>query len=151
MARSLSNMVLKGIEQLRPTPFVKMGTINSAYKYGRQWSTTITGDPDSHEDFRPANKLANSGSSVQEVVENDVKGNHIMIYMKGVPEAPRCGFSALAVRVLQEYGIPFSARNILENTELKNGVKAFRSLVGNMWRKHFTGSNGYYSDFEPTM
>ncbi|ERN14251.1 hypothetical protein AMTR_s00033p00147490 [Amborella trichopoda] len=81
------------------------GTINSAYKYGRQWSTTITGDPDSHEDFRPANKLANSGSSVQEVVENDVKGNHIMIYMKGVPEAPRCGFSALAVRVLQEYVI----------------------------------------------
>ncbi|KAK1298205.1 hypothetical protein QJS10_CPB14g01097 [Acorus calamus] len=48
-----------------------------------------------------------------------------MIYMKGIPEAPRCGFSALAVRVLNEYGVPISARNILENPELKSGVKAF--------------------------
>ncbi|ERN16602.1 hypothetical protein AMTR_s00051p00010280 [Amborella trichopoda] len=73
---------------------------NSAYKNGRQWFIATTGDPDSNEDFRPANKLANSRSSVQEVLDKDVKENPIMIYMKGVPEAPRCGFSALAVKVL---------------------------------------------------
>ncbi|KAL8538475.1 hypothetical protein ACS0TY_000471 [Phlomoides rotata] len=48
-----------------------------------------------------------------------------MIYMKGVPDLPRCGFSALAVRVLKEYSIPLSARNILEDQELKNAVKSF--------------------------
>nr|XP_027063769.1 monothiol glutaredoxin-S15, mitochondrial-like isoform X2 [Coffea arabica] len=48
-----------------------------------------------------------------------------MIYMKGVPDLPRCGFSSLAVRVLKEYSIPISARNILENVELKNAVKAY--------------------------
>ncbi|XAR48813.1 hypothetical protein NMG60_11031768 [Bertholletia excelsa] len=48
-----------------------------------------------------------------------------MIYMKGVPDLPRCGFSALAVRVLKEYDVPLSARNILEDPELKNAVKAY--------------------------
>ena len=37
-------------------------------------------------------------------VFQDVKENPVMIYMKGVPEMPRCGFSSLAVRVLKEYG-----------------------------------------------
>ncbi|KAL3335356.1 hypothetical protein AABB24_031530 [Solanum stoloniferum] len=55
----------------------------------------------------------------------DVKENPVMIYMKGVPDLPRCGFSSLAVRVLKEYNAPISARNILEDPELKNAVKAF--------------------------
>ncbi|KAF9599869.1 hypothetical protein IFM89_001815 [Coptis chinensis] len=48
-----------------------------------------------------------------------------MIYMKGIPDAPMCGFSSLAVKVLKTYKVPLSARNILENPELKNAVKGF--------------------------
>lgn len=99
--------------------------LSEYYQHGVRHSTTVTGDPDTHEDFQPTNKLASSGISIQDVVEQDVKENPIMIYMKGVPDAPRCGFSALAVRVLKEYGVPISARNILEDFELKNSVKAF--------------------------
>ncbi|KAG9146861.1 hypothetical protein Leryth_005161 [Lithospermum erythrorhizon] len=89
------------------------------------FSTTIPNDPDTHDDFKPRSKIEISGVSLQGIVEQDVKENPVMLYMKGVPEQPRCGFSSLAVRVLQEYGVPISARNILEDAELKNAVKSF--------------------------
>ncbi|KAF3786264.1 Monothiol glutaredoxin-S15, partial [Nymphaea thermarum] len=101
----------------------------------RKWYASMPDDPDSHDDFQPKKKIVDS-ASLKDIVENDVKSNPVMIYMKGVPDAPRCGFSALAVRVLQEYGrflsgivyikgIPLHARNILEDSDLKNSVKAF--------------------------
>ncbi|KAL5976959.1 Monothiol glutaredoxin-S4, mitochondrial [Asimina triloba] len=64
----------------------------------------VPSDPDTHEDFQPTNKLSSSGLSTKDIVDQDVKENPVMIYMKGLPDAPRCGFSALAVRVLKEYG-----------------------------------------------
>nr|AFK34820.1 unknown [Medicago truncatula] len=48
-----------------------------------------------------------------------------MIYMKGVPDFPQCGFSSLAVKVLKQYDVPLSARNILQDPEVKDAVKAF--------------------------
>lgn len=90
-----------------------------------RYSTTVPNDHDTHEDFRPTSKLESSGLSLENIVEQDVKENPVMIYMKGVPDLPRCGFSSLAVRVLKEYNVPISARNILEDPELKNAVKTF--------------------------
>ncbi|KAL2234159.1 UNVERIFIED_CONTAM: Monothiol glutaredoxin-S15, mitochondrial [Sesamum indicum] len=90
-----------------------------------RFSTTVPNDPDTHEDFRPTSKIENSSVSLKEIVEQDVKENPVMIYMKGVPDLPRCGFSALAVRVLKEYNVSLSARNILEDPELKTAVKSF--------------------------
>lgn len=97
----------------------------SAFQQGMKYSIKITGDNDTHEDFRPTNNLDSSDITVQDVVRQDVKENPVMIYMKGIPEAPQCGFSALAVKVLQQYGVPIGARNILEHAELKEGIKAF--------------------------
>ncbi|KAL7177174.1 hypothetical protein ACSBR2_030500 [Camellia fascicularis] len=90
-----------------------------------QYSTTVPNDPDIHKDFRPTNKLESSGLSLKDIVEQDVKDNPVMLYMKGVPDLPRCGFNSLSVRVLKEYNVPLSARNILEDPELKNAVKAY--------------------------
>ncbi|KAF5941978.1 hypothetical protein HYC85_019620 [Camellia sinensis] len=102
--------------------------------HGMQYSTTMLNDPDIHEDFKPTNKLKSSGLSLK-----DVKDNPVMLYMKGVPDLPRCGFSSLAVRVLKEYSyygiltidmpfadVPLSARNLLEDPELKNAITAYR-------------------------
>ncbi|KAF5950415.1 hypothetical protein HYC85_012408 [Camellia sinensis] len=91
-----------------------------------RYSTTVPNYPDTHEDFMPTNKLQNYDLSLKDIVEQDVNDNPVMIYMKGVPDLPRCGFSSLAVRVLKEYNVPLSARNILEDPELKNAVKSFR-------------------------
>ncbi|EFJ06302.1 hypothetical protein SELMODRAFT_135669, partial [Selaginella moellendorffii] len=55
----------------------------------------------------------------------DIKENPVMVYMKGIPDAPQCGFSAMVVRILKHYEVPFSSRNVLEDPELRDGVKSF--------------------------
>ncbi|KAK2974366.1 hypothetical protein RJ640_021222 [Escallonia rubra] len=124
MARSLSTVLFKGMAALpaaRSTSFVS----GSFSQLGMRFSTTVPTDPDTHEDFQPTNKLESSGLSLKDIVEQDVKDNSVMIYMKGEPALPRCGFSSLAVKVLREYKVPLAARNILEDPELKGAVKAF--------------------------
>ncbi|PNX66706.1 monothiol glutaredoxin-S15 mitochondrial-like, partial [Trifolium pratense] len=68
-----------------------------------RYSTKVSNDPDTHDDFKPASKLENSGTSLSDIVEQDVKDNPVMLYMKGVPDFPQCGFSSLAVKVLKQY------------------------------------------------
>ncbi|KAJ9190077.1 hypothetical protein P3X46_001310 [Hevea brasiliensis] len=124
MARPLSNIMLKGIAGLSAVRSTR--TVFGSFSCnGMRYSTTVPSDPDTHEDFRPNNKLESSGMSLKDIVEQDVKDNPVMIYMKGVPDLPQCGFSALAVRVLKQYNIPLSARNILEDPDLKSAVKSF--------------------------
>lgn len=123
MARLLSNTVFKGL-LISSQPFrSKVASLGSVYQQGLKYSTT--GDSDTHEDFQPTSKIGRSGNSLQDLVRQDVEKHPVVIYMKGVPDAPRCGFSALAVKVLQQYSVPITPRNILENPQLKEGVKAF--------------------------
>ncbi|KAL6569957.1 hypothetical protein OROMI_014471 [Orobanche minor] len=124
MARLLPNIINKGIAAF---PAASSTASRSFYHGILRFSTTVPDDPDTHEDFRPSNKTQNSGPSLKEIVEKDVKENPVMIYMKGMPEYPQCGFSALAVRVLQEYHVPLSARNILKDLDIKDAVKAYRA------------------------
>ncbi|TVU15675.1 hypothetical protein EJB05_39208 [Eragrostis curvula] len=65
-------------------------------------ATRIAADPDTHQDFEPKSK--SSDVSLHDIVAQDIKENPVLIYMKGFPESPMCGFSALAVKVLQQYG-----------------------------------------------
>uniref|UniRef100_A0A453EB20 Glutaredoxin domain-containing protein n=1 Tax=Aegilops tauschii subsp. strangulata TaxID=200361 RepID=A0A453EB20_AEGTS len=59
-------------------------------------ATRVTADTDTHQDFQPTSK--GSDMSLQDIVAQDIKENPVIIFMKGYPEAPRCGFSALAVK-----------------------------------------------------
>ncbi|XP_024972214.1 monothiol glutaredoxin-S15, mitochondrial-like [Cynara cardunculus var. scolymus] len=124
MARALSNMLFKGFRSIESTRIAASAS-GPFLRHGMQFSTSVPNDPDTHDDFKPTNKIENSGITLKDIVEQDVKDNHVMIYMKGDPEQPRCGFSSLAVRVLSEYRVPIHSRNILEDPELKNAVKAF--------------------------
>ncbi|KAE8797146.1 Monothiol glutaredoxin-S4, mitochondrial [Hordeum vulgare] len=86
-------------------------------------TTRVTADSDTHQDFQPTSK--DSDMSLQDIVAQDIKENPVIIYMKGHPQAPRCGFSALAVKVLQQYGVSITSRDILTNMKLKESVKAY--------------------------
>ncbi|KAI4355713.1 hypothetical protein L6164_004460 [Bauhinia variegata] len=127
MAKSLSNILLnlKGIAGLPAARSSSRPLTGSFYRYGTRYLTTVSNDPDTHDDFKPTNKLDSDSMSLADVVEQDVKDNPVMIYMKGVPDFPQCGFSLLAVNVLKQYDVPVSARNILEDPELKSAVKTF--------------------------
>eukprot|EP00539_Tryblionella_compressa_P008267 CAMPEP_0178775500 /NCGR_PEP_ID=MMETSP0744-20121128/24228_1 /TAXON_ID=913974 /ORGANISM="Nitzschia punctata, Strain CCMP561" /LENGTH=362 /DNA_ID=CAMNT_0020432487 /DNA_START=65 /DNA_END=1153 /DNA_ORIENTATION=+ len=54
-----------------------------------------------------------------------VKRNKVMLFMKGLPSAPRCGFSRQIVEILDKSGVPYDAFNILEDEEVRQGLKTF--------------------------
>ena len=64
--------------------------------------------------------------SVQERIREQVQGNDVVLYMKGTPQFPQCGFSSAAVQVLRACGIPrVMAVNVLEDPEIRQGIKEF--------------------------
>lgn len=67
------------------------------------------------------------GADVMERIAQDIRDNKVVLYMKGTPDFPQCGFSAATVEVLQDLGVPFTSRNVLEDPELRQGIKEFSS------------------------
>ena len=64
-------------------------------------------------------------SDTQEKIKNMVEENTVFLFMKGSPEAPQCGFSMRAVQILQHLQVPFSTCNVLEDPEVRQGIKVF--------------------------
>jgi monothiol glutaredoxin len=62
-----------------------------------------------------------------ERIQGDITGNPVMLYMKGTAMFPQCGFSARVVQILTHLGVPFRTANVLEDMELREGVKHFSS------------------------
>ncbi len=64
-------------------------------------------------------------SDVQSQIEAEVKSNDVLLFMKGVPKMPQCGFSGQVVAILDHLGVPFKGVNILESADLRQGVKDY--------------------------
>ena len=62
---------------------------------------------------------------IRQKIENDLKNNKVMLYMKGTPETPQCGFSAQAVAILKEHQVPFHSFNILADESIRQGLKEY--------------------------
>ena len=62
---------------------------------------------------------------IKEQITKDISENKVMIYMKGTPDFPQCGFSARSVEILKSYKVPFGSRNVLEDENLRQGIKEF--------------------------
>jgi monothiol glutaredoxin len=62
----------------------------------------------------------------QRITETIAK-DKVMLFMKGNPQMPQCGFSAAVVGMLKEVGAPFASHNILADPELREGLKEFSS------------------------
>ena len=63
---------------------------------------------------------------VQDLIKEQVTTNPVVLYMKGTPRAPMCGFSATAVQILQACNLPlFFSVNVLEEPAIREGVKVF--------------------------
>ena len=60
-----------------------------------------------------------------EMIKEHVTSNRIMLYMKGNPSMPMCGFSARVVDVLQKEGVDFSSVNVLDYPAIREGVKKY--------------------------
>lgn len=64
-------------------------------------------------------------SEIQKRIENMVQQEPVLLFMKGTPDFPQCGFSAKAVNILMEAGVPFAAMNVLEDDLIRQGVKEY--------------------------
>jgi len=64
-------------------------------------------------------------SDVQARIAEDVKNNDVLLYMKGTPVFPQCGFSSMAVRILSKMGVKFKAVDVLADPEVRDGIKTF--------------------------
>ena len=60
-----------------------------------------------------------------ERIKEQVENNPVVIYMKGTPDAPRCGFSHRASQALISTGLPFAYVNVLEDPEIRQGIKEY--------------------------
>ena len=64
---------------------------------------------------------------VHERIQSEINANPVMLYMKGNAMFPQCGFSARVVQILTHMGVPFQTANVLEDPDLREGVKQFSS------------------------
>ena len=62
---------------------------------------------------------------VTENITNEIKSNDVVLFMKGTPVFPMCGFSATVVQVLTDIGVKFSSVNVLDSDEIREGIKKF--------------------------
>ena len=62
---------------------------------------------------------------VSENIKNEISSNQIVLFMKGTPVFPMCGFSATVAQVLSDLGIKYNSVNVLESDEMREGIKKF--------------------------
>ena len=63
--------------------------------------------------------------SIEQFIDNEVKSNDVVLFMKGTPQFPMCGFSGQVVQILDYLGVPYKGLNVLENDDLRGGIKNY--------------------------
>src|ERR1700722_2869330 len=63
--------------------------------------------------------------SIEQFIDNEVKSNDVVLFMKGTPQFPQCGFSGQVVQILDHVGVGYKGLNVLESAELRNGIKSY--------------------------
>jgi monothiol glutaredoxin len=63
--------------------------------------------------------------TVRQFIENAIADHDVVLFMKGVPDEPRCGFSSLVVQVLDHLGVQYVGVDVLANDALRDDIKAF--------------------------
>jgi monothiol glutaredoxin len=64
-------------------------------------------------------------ADIKTFIDNEVKSNDILLFMKGTPQMPQCGFSFQVVQILNQLGVPFKGVNVLQSDELRQGIKDY--------------------------
>jgi monothiol glutaredoxin len=62
---------------------------------------------------------------INDFITKTLAENAVVLFMKGVPDQPQCGFSAISVQILDHLGVDFAGVDVLQSDELRQGIKAF--------------------------
>ena len=63
--------------------------------------------------------------SIEQFIESEVRSNDVVLFMKGTPQFPQCGFSSQVVQILEHVGVPYKSLNVYDSTELRDGIKIY--------------------------
>ena len=63
--------------------------------------------------------------SMNEFIDNEVKNNDLLVFMKGTPQFPQCGFSGQVAQIMDYLGVEWKGINVLEDDDLREGVKQY--------------------------
>ena len=63
--------------------------------------------------------------SIQAFIDNELKSNDVVLFMKGTPQFPMCGFSGQVVQILDYLGAPYKGLNVLDSADLRQGIKDY--------------------------
>ena len=63
--------------------------------------------------------------SIEQFIDHEVKSNDVVLFMKGTPQFPQCGFSGQVVQILDHVGVGYKGLNVLESADLRNGIKDY--------------------------
>lgn len=66
-----------------------------------------------------------SENPAEPLIKKQIDENQVMLFMKGTPQFPQCGFSSVVVQILDYLGVDYGAANVLESDTLRQGIKAF--------------------------
>ena len=66
-----------------------------------------------------------AANPAHDFIASTIEANPVVLFMKGVPEQPRCGFSAVVVQILDHLGVDFVGVDVLQDEELRAGIKSF--------------------------
>ena len=69
--------------------------------------------------------MSEAAEEVLTEIEHELRDNPIVVYMKGTPSFPMCGFSAATVQALREVGVPFKAIDVLAEPAKRDGIKEY--------------------------
>ena len=64
-------------------------------------------------------------SDINDIITSEITDNDVVLFMKGTPVFPQCGFSSQVVQILSYLGVSFKGVNVLDNDELREGIKTF--------------------------
>ena len=64
-------------------------------------------------------------TDINAFIDDKVKNNDVFLFMKGSPDFPQCGFSGQVVQILNYLGVEYQSANVLEDQELREGIKAY--------------------------
>ena len=64
-------------------------------------------------------------TDAHQVIDNEVKSNDVVLFMKGTPQFPMCGFSGQVVQILNYLGVPYKGVNVLEDETVRQGIKEY--------------------------
>jgi monothiol glutaredoxin len=66
-------------------------------------------------------------SGINDFIDNEVKSNDVVLFMKGTPDFPQCGFSGRVVQILDYVGVDYKGHNVLADADLRQGIKDYSS------------------------